>query len=161
MKIIFSNSYVFIFLLFCTSAHAEFLKNVYLDKENNIHLTTQQGQHRKITFKKNASTPKLAPDRQTVAWLGLNSWIAEGDDKPASEQLIIYRNGRSKSIKCDPFIRDFWFWNNGGQIVIDCGGRRFAGYEILYDTKTFKEIEKIDQATIPLEKRPAWANGDN
>jgi hypothetical protein len=103
---------------------------------------------------------KLAPDNETVAWLALNTWKAEGDGRPGSEELVIYRNGKLASIKCTPFIRDYWFWQNGSQIAIDCGGRHFAGRELLYDTRTLRELASFDQAEVQLEKRPDWSNSD-
>jgi hypothetical protein len=78
-----------------------------------------------------------------------------------SEELLIYRDGETASLKCTPFIRDYWFWQNGGQVAMDCGGRRFAGHEILYDTRTLKELARFDQAEVPPGKRPDWSNGDD
>jgi hypothetical protein len=150
-----------ILALLTNYAEAEALKKIYLDQKNNVHILTQKGEHRQLTHQGNASTPKLAPDNETVAWLKLNAWKAEGDDKPGSAELVIYRNGKSASIKCTPFIRDYWFWQNGSQIAIDCGGRRFAGREILYDARTLKELANLDQAEVPLENRPDWSNSDD
>lgn len=138
-------------------ADAETLKKVYLDQKNNVHLITGDGKHHQVTNKGNAALLKLAPDNETVAWLVLNTWKAEGDNKPGSEELAIYRKGKHSSIKCSPFIRNYWFWSNGKQIAIDCGGRRFAGREILYDAITLKELASFDQANIPLEERPRWS----
>jgi hypothetical protein len=80
----------------------------------------------------------------------MNSWTAEGDDRPGSEELMIYRNEKISSIKCAPFIRDYWFWQNGRQGVIYCGGRHFAGNEILYDSRTLKELASFYQGDVPL-----------
>lgn len=160
MKNLFGCVNVFLMAFLINQADAEELKKAYLDKKNNVYLVTKQGRHQQITKKGNASMLKLAPNN-TVAWLVMNTWVAEGDDKPGSEELVIYRDGKAASIKCTPFIRDYWFWQEGGQIVIDCGGRRFAGREILYDTSTLKEIENLDQAEVPLNKRPAWSSGDD
>lgn len=161
MKIVTQSLCALILVLFTSQAQAEELKRVYLDKKNNVHLQTKQGQDRQITHKGNASMLKLAPDSETVAWLVMNAWIAEGDDKPGSEELVIYRNGKASSIKCGPFIRDYWFWQNGSQVAIDCGGRRFAGREVLYDTETLRKLETIDQAEVPVDKRPDWSNGSD
>jgi hypothetical protein len=91
----------------------------------------------------------------------MNTWTAKGDDGPSSEELMIYRSGKIRSIKCTPLIRDYWFWMNGSQIAIDCGGRHFAGHETLYDTKTMRELSSFDEAEVPLEKRPNWSDTDN
>lgn len=142
-------------------SRAETLRKAYLDSKNNIHLITMQGRHKQITHNGNITSFKIAPNNETIAWLVANTWTAEGDDKPGSEELVIYRDGKSASIKCSPFIRHYWFWQNGAQVAIDCGGRRFAGREILYDSKTLKEIASFDQGDVPLEKRPDWSAGGN
>jgi hypothetical protein len=154
-----------ILLLTCHSAiaaaNAGRLKKVYLDKNKNVHIITSRGQNIQVTTKRNAASLKIAPDNETVAWLVTNNWIAEGDDKPGAEELAIYHSGKISFIECRPFIRDYWFWKNGSQIAIDCGGRRFAGTETLYDIKTAKEISSFYEGDVPLEKRPEWSNGDN
>jgi hypothetical protein len=142
-------------------ACAEDIKSTYLDRNNNVHILAKNGKHRQVTRQGNASMLKLAPNNKAVAWLALNKWTANGDDKPGAEELIIYRDGKIFSIKCSPFIRDYWFGGNGNQIAIDCGGRRFAGRQILYDTNTLREIAKFDQAEVPREKRPAWSDNDS
>ncbi|MEW6759590.1 MAG: hypothetical protein AB1437_02090 [Pseudomonadota bacterium] len=157
-----ASHYFFILIATVISqANAETLRKVYLDQQKNVHLITDSGNHRRVTDGKNATMPKLAPDNETVAWLVLNAWKAEGDDRPGSEELVIYRNGKRTAIRCTPFIRDYWFWSGGKQIAIDCGGRRFAGQEILYDVETLKELASFDQADVPLEKRPDWSSNQN
>ena len=156
--------YLILFLTGATapsSSNAEKLKQAYLDDKQNVHIVTARGHHTQVTNKKNSTELKLARDNETVAWLVMNNWTAEGDIGPGSEELVIYRNGKTVSIKCGPFIRDYWFWNNGSQVAIDCGGKHFAGREILYDTKTLKEVSRFDQNDIPVEKRPDWSSGDN
>ena len=91
----------------------------------------------------------------------MNNWVAEGDDGPGSEELVIYQSGKISSLECHPFIRDYWFRKNGSQIAIDCGGRHFAGTETLYDIKTARKISSFYEGDVPLEKRPDWSNGDN
>lgn len=104
---------------------------------------------------------KFAPDNETVAWLAMNTWVAEGHTEPQSEELKIYKNGLIRSIKCPLFIRDHWSWQNGSQIAIDCGGRHFAGWKILYDVTSLRAIATVDEAQVPLEKRSDWSLGDN
>ena len=143
------------------NANAETVKRAYLDKKQNVHVVTENGRNVRVSNKGGAAFLKTAPDKKAIAWLVMNDWVAEGDDKPGAEELVIYRDGKTASIKCSPFIRDYWFWQNGNKIVIDCGGRRFAGREILYDTRTLEELDNLDQAEIPYEKRPAWSSGND
>jgi hypothetical protein len=147
--------------IFVTNAYGEALRKAYLDNNRNVHIVNDHGRVVQITNEGNANLLKLATDRETVAWLVMNTWAAEGDDGPGSEELIIYRNGKRSSVKCTPFIRDYWFWMNGTQIAIDCGARHFAGREILYDTRTMQELSSFDEAKVPLEKRPDRADADN
>jgi len=150
-----------IFALSCNGAEVEEFKEVYLDNKSNVHLLMVNGKHKQVTYDNRAGIPKISPDKKTVAWLLLKSWTAKGDDKPGSSEITIYHNAKFSTIKCGPFIRDFWFTQNGNQIAIDCGGRRFAGREILYDIETLKEIASFYQAEVLLERRPDWSNHDN
>lgn len=143
------------------NAHSETINKVYLDSQRNVHIINMHGRDLRITNEGNAGSLKLSPDRLTVAWLVMNTWTAEGDDEPSSEELVIYRDGKLGSLKCTPFIRDYWFWKNGSQVAIDCGGRRFAGSETLYDTKTMRQLASFDEAEVPLEKRPDWSDANN
>lgn len=142
-------------------ADAESLKKAYLDKKNNVHVVTPNAKHIQITRTGNAIMLKIAPNGETVTWLALNTWALQDDRRPGAEELVIYRNGTTASIKCTPFIRDYWFWKNGTQIAIDCGGWHFSGREILYDIKTLKELASFDQAEVPLARRPDWSNSDD
>lgn len=44
------------------------------------------------------------------------------------------------------------------QIAYDCGGMHFAGNEVLFDTRTLKEIAHFHQGDVDLDKRPAWSS---
>jgi len=159
MKTVFHILPLILFIA-SNTLQAETLRGAYLDKKNNVHVVNGLGNDLQITRTGNATALKLAANNETVAWLVMNKWIAEGDTEPQSEELKIYQNKEIKSINCSLFIRDFWFWLNGNQIVIDCGGRHFAGWEILYDTKSLKKIASLDQDEVLLEKRPDWSRGD-
>lgn len=87
-----------------------------------------------------------SPDGKTAVW------------QVKDDEVRLYRNGRTRSIKCGPFIREFWFWQDGARIAIDCGGSHFAGREILYDSATLKQLDSFDQAEVPLERRPEWSS---
>lgn len=84
---------IFSLALLCASINteAETLKCAYLDKENNVHIKHLSGLDVKITKTRNATSLKFAPDSETVAWLVMNTWVAEGDTRPQSEELKIYK----------------------------------------------------------------------
>ena len=146
-------------MLSTTNCHAihSYLKNVYIDNEKNVHIISAEGRDEKISKSGDAAGATLSPDKRSAAWLVLNSWIAEGDTEPGASQLAIYRDGQLRHIQCAPFIRDYWFWMQGKQVAIDCGGRHFAGTQSLYDINTLRMIESFFQPDIPEDRRPVWS----
>ena len=148
-----------ILLLLALASHvqAESLSRVYLDRAQNVHVVQSNGREQQLTKSGLNYNATLAPDGKTAAWLVAHTWNAPGDTEPSSSELVLYRHGKSHRIHCEPFIRDYWFWNRGDSIAIDCGGRHFAGREILYDSVTLKIIDSFDQGKVPAEKRPEWS----
>ncbi|GJI98347.1 hypothetical protein RugamoR57_50650 [Duganella caerulea] len=148
--------YGFLFL-FATniSAREIVLKRVYADKAGNIHAVTRDGKDRQLTRGGRTTRAELSKDGRTAAWLVENTWTAEGDSGPGASRLTVYRDGNLRSIECQPFIRDYWFWEDGEKVGIDCGGRHFAGTLILYDVRSGKKIESVFQQDGEL---PVWAN---
>ena len=146
-------------MLSTTNCHAihSYLKNVYIDNEKNVHIISAEGQDEKISKIGDAAGATLSPDKRSAAWLVLNSWIAEGDIEPGASQLAIYRDGQLRHIQCEPFIRDYWFWMQGRQVAIDCGGRHFAGTQSLFDIDTLLMIDSFFQPDISEDKRPVWS----
>ena len=161
MKTIYQFTSALLFLSFCTIADAEALKKAYLDSRGNVHIITERGKHQRLTHEGNATSLKLAANNETVGWLVKNSWTLPGGKAAGSEELVVYQHGKAASIKCTPFIRDFWFWENGDQVAINCGGLHFAGREILYDTRSLREVASFDEADVPLSSRPNWSNNDD
>lgn len=154
LMIVASNGYA------VDTAHHSF-KAVYVDKDNNVHIVLHDGRDKKISRSGNAASATLAPDKNAAAWLVLNAWIAPGDAVASASQLAIYRHGQLRYLKCEPFIRDYWFWMGGRQIAIDCGGRHFAGTLMLHDVETLRHIASIFPAEVPEEQRPAWSRPDS
>ena len=142
------------------TAHHGF-KTVYIDKDNNVHIVLHDGRDKKISRSGNAASATLAPDKRSAAWLVRNAWIAPGDAVASASQLAVYRHGQLRYLKCEPFIRDYWFWMGGRQIAIDCGGRHFAGTLMLHDVETLRQIDSIFPADVPEEQRPAWSRPDS
>jgi hypothetical protein len=137
------------------------LKNAYVDGAGKVHIVTSAGKDIPMTGGGRAAQPKLAPDGGSAAWMVMNAAPAEGETKPGSSEVRLYRDGKTRAIKCEPFIRDFWFWKKGGRIAVDCGGSHFAGREILYDAKSLKQLESFQQADVPVEKRPDWSSSSD
>ncbi len=140
------------------------IKDAYLDKANNVHIVDTDGQDAQVTTTGNILDVKKSTDGATVAWRVADAQGSAPDGSDAdfanrgSHQVVVYRGGKTGSIECMPFIRDYWFWKRGTRIGIDCGGMHFAGTEILYDSSTLKQIDSVDDVTVPMEKRPEWSN---
>lgn len=130
---------------------------IFLDERGNVHLVQADGKEVRVSKNGKALNPKLAPDGETAAWLVGGKW-SDGEQAADANELAVYRHGRIRKIQCDPLIRDFWFWRDGAYVALDCGGRHFAGRNVLYDLKTFRQIESVDQATVPVDQRPEWTN---
>ena len=146
-------------MLSTTNCHAihSYLKNVYIDNEKNVHIISAEGRDEKISKSGDAADATLSPDKRSAAWRVLTAWIAEGDTEPGASQLAIYRDGQLRHIKCEPFIRDYWFWMQGRLVAIDCGGRHFAGTQSLYDIDTLRMLESFFQPDIPEDRHPVWS----
>ncbi|WP_154668166.1 hypothetical protein [Pseudoduganella violaceinigra] len=139
----------------CSSAYAGSLANAYIDDARNVHVVTAAGKDLQLTSDRQAKKVRLSAEGESVAWLVAPPADAGDEEGPA--ELRIYSRGRTRSIKCEPVIRDFWFWKQGSHIAIDCGGTHFAGREILYNVRSLKKITSFDQAEVPVEQRPKWS----
>lgn len=158
-----SITYTLLLLFACVpEAQSAKLRNVYLDAAKNVHVVTSTGKDIKVSTGGHRAQPALSPDGEAAAWLVLHKGGDTEEKELGGSELEIYRSGQIRSIMCEPFIRDYWFWRKGTRVAIDCGGSHFAGREILYDVKTLKEIDSFDQSRTPPENRPSWSmTGDN
>lgn len=155
MKLI-ANLFLLYFIA-VPQANAINLKQIYIDKKHRVHVLTSREKDLRVSTTGRANSAKLSPDGKTAAWLISSEKITEEIVEPNFSELVIYSNGRTRTIKCEPFIREYWYWMQGRNIAIDCGSLHFAGREILYDIKSLKEIDSFDQATVSVEKRPTWS----
>ena len=132
--------------------------SVFVDRHHDVHATNRQGKDFLLTRSKDAYDVKISPNGKTVTWrkmTGHRLFKANGSE------ISIFHDGIVKSLKCEPKIRDYWFWKGGKKIAIDCGGDHFAGREMLYDVKTLITEEIFDQAEIPPENRPNWSQSSD
>jgi hypothetical protein len=136
-------------LLLQASAMAADVKHVHVrGKQVNVVGTT--GKVMTVREKYPVRDARVAPNGMAAAWLLV-------DEEADAATLVVYRKGKRRTVQCGQVIRDYWFAQQGEQIAYDCGGRHFAGNEVLFDTRTLKEIARFHQADIPFEKRPAWS----
>ncbi len=148
----------FILVAACANASAGSLAKAYADKAANVHVVTESGKDIRLTTDRRADEVRLAPDGESATWLALSYFAADGRKWPT--ELHVYRNGRTRSIKCGGIIREYWFWKGGTHVATDCGGLHFAGIETLYEMRTMKEVDSFDQAQVPVEKRPEWSTAE-
>jgi hypothetical protein len=145
-------------LIVCGGAKAGSIKNIYIDGHSDIHIVNMKGLDSRITRSGRNFNPQLSANGSVAAWLVSRNRIHNGVGEPTSSELSIFINGKIRTIRCEPFIRDYWFRKKGQQVAIDCGGLHFSGREILFDTRTLEVVESFDQAVLPSEKRPAWSH---
>ena len=134
------------------------VSKVYLDSNKNVHVV-ENGRDIKITSEGKFSDPKLSPDSQTVGWLVTSHIEVEKRDSVTTidveEELIIYRNGQVvRSIKPGGFIRSWGFWQKGEQVAIYSGALHFAGFYVLYDVGSGREIARGNDPIT--EDSPNW-----
>jgi hypothetical protein len=140
------------------TANAQPFKSAYLDANGDVHVVTQEGNDIRVTKSGRNREPLLAADRRTVAWIKVHIDDVKANYSKSEGTVYLFAGGRIKHLRCDPFVRDFWFVDRGSKIGIDCGGLHFAGIEELHDTSSMKLLETMDQSTVPMDKRPAWSN---
>jgi hypothetical protein len=144
-----SLMFVLCFLHKNAQASGLLIQHAYLDKSKNVHIVTSSKIDLQLTKKGYCYEPQLAEDGTTVAWISNLS--------KDSNVLMLYRFGKVRSIKGDPFVRGFWFVDKGKKIALDLGGAHFAGMEVLYDVVTLKPLESYDQWNPTGKKRPIWS----
>lgn len=159
------------------------VERAYVDPQSNVHAVSAQGADvvvmralaadpgilalGKSGFKMDRtvrfSEPVISPDRLTVAWTSVLALQAM-DGEPCrsmAARVYIHRNGRTRFIDGDPFIRNIWFVDRGRKIGIEFGGLHFAGREALHDTATLKRLAGFSQARVPAAERPPWSATSN
>lgn len=136
------------------------ISRVFLDIQNNVHVIDKTGKEFLLTTDGNVSELRISPNGKTVVWR-INKEKSICVDTNSDNEIFIYRNRSIRSIKCEPKIRDYWFWMGGEKIALDCGGTHFAGSEMLYDTSTLQLLQHFDQAELPTEKRPNWSQSSD
>lgn len=104
---------------------------------------------------------RMAPNGMAVAWLLVDITLEEPAGEVGAATLVVYRKGKRHAVECRGLIRDYWFWQRGKKIAYDCGGRHFAGDEVLFDTRTLKEIDHFSQAEVAPDKRPPWSSSSD
>ena len=158
MKIYFYAVVISTLTTCCTSMAADFTR-AHADGQK-VAIATSTGKHIIVREKYQVREVRIAPNGMAAAWL-LEDISMEPSDEKGSGTLVVYRKGKRRPIACGQLIRDYWFWEKGQKIAYDCGGRHFAGNEVLFDTRTLKELERFNQSEVPPEKRPEWSASGN
>jgi len=151
---------ILLLLLFILSSETfakNVIKKIYVDKNNNFHVIEENGRDTQLSKRGKAIRIALSQDRKTAAWATYQLDKADNEDESSASRLTVYRNRGKHDIDCLPFLREYWFWEEGEKIAVYCGGLHFAGTYFLYDSTTGLLLESFYQTDIPEEKRPAWS----
>jgi predicted secreted hydrolase len=125
------------------------IRRAYIGKHGSVHVVTEDRRDSKIAWSGRSYQVRLSANKKVVAWISAHS-------KDRSS-LKVYYGGKIQTIRGGPFVRDFWFVDDGAKIAVDIGGMHFAGTELLYDVATSRQLDEVNQWGVPLEKRPQWS----
>jgi hypothetical protein len=146
-------------LLHSSAMAADFSKAIARGKQ--VQLIGPAGKTITVRERYMVREARVAPDGMTAAWLLEDLSMADMAGEKEIGTLVVYSKGKRRTLSCGVLIRAWWFHQQGQQIAYDCGGRHFAGVEVLFDTRTLKEIARFSQGDVAYEQRPAWSkSGD-
>lgn len=121
----------------------ERLVRAFVDPFRNVRVVTSSGKHIRITSRSRYHDAKLAPDGRTFGALVITKRGPglPNDDIEVCEKLVIYRDGRIiQSLTPGGFIRAWGFWSEGTQVAIYSGALHFAGWYVLLDLESGREL---------------------
>lgn len=143
-------------LLIPPRAEAADIQQVHASGKH-VTLVMTGGDSRKVRERYAVRDARVAPDGMASAWLLADIVLEEPAGEVGASTLVVYRKGKRRTLPCGQLIREYWFVENGRKIAYDCGGRHFAGNEVLFDIRTLKEIARFHQTDVATNKRPAWS----
>jgi hypothetical protein len=134
---------------------------VKLDDERRVLIVMPSGQTFVLSGRAMCDDPKLASDRRTVGYRVLRRIPPSADSIPTtevSEELRIHVPGRGmRRIVPGGYIRAWGFSGDGRQVGVYSGGLHFAGFYVLYDIATGRDLQLVQD---PVTGRsPAWVRG--
>ena len=112
-------------------------RRAYIGKNGAVHVVTENGRDTQIAKKGRNNQVRLSRNKRVVAWIS--------DHSKDESSLNIYYEGKIRTVSGGPFVRDFWFVDDGTKIGVDIGGLHFAGTEILYDVATGSQLDEVRQ----------------
>jgi hypothetical protein len=131
---------------------------VKLDDERRVLVQAPSGQWHVLSGRAMCDDPKLARDGRTVGYRVLRRIPPSADSIPTTEvaeELRIHAPGRAiRRIVPGGYIRSWGFWSDGRQVALYSGGLHFAGFYVLYDIATGRDLQF---AQDPVTARsPGW-----
>ncbi len=128
---------------------------VYLDDTDNVYAITNRGKVVQLTTSGMFYEPKLASNNQTVGWLIITEYPGyEDGGLSVPEELAIYQDGKVINIlRPGGFIRDWTFFDDGKQVVINSGPLYSTGFSVLIDVDSGK---KLDSYRDFADNPPEW-----
>ncbi|HKQ57033.1 MAG TPA: hypothetical protein VJY35_04125 [Candidatus Eisenbacteria bacterium] len=136
-------------------------KAVRLDDERRVVVQAPSGQWFVFSGRAMCDDPKLTPDGRTVGYRVLRRIPPSADSIPTTEvaeELRIHAPGRPiRRIVPGGYIRSWRFWSDGRQVALYSGGLHFAGFYVLYDIASGRDLYF---ASDPVTSRsPGWVRG--
>lgn len=103
-----------------------------------------------------ARISKTAPDGRTVGTLihETAGWDEKGAISVATKIRIMRGGKYLRDLEPGGFIRSWAFVNDGKAVVVYAGGLHFAGFYVLYDVATAKEIGRAEDPVT--DDSPDW-----
>ena len=132
---------------------------VYVDQRRNVHVVTSAGKDVCLTKEGRFRDPKLSPDGESIGMLALEKMDRTEtqvyEPIEVASEVWLYRGGRViRRIVADGFIRDWGFANKGSAVAVYSGGLHFAGFYVLYDLETGRELARAKDPVTGAS--PKW-----
>ena len=131
---------------------------VKLDDERRVLVVLPSGQAFVFSGRAMCEDPKLASDKRTVGYLVLRRIPPSADSIPTtevSEELRIHVPGAGiRKIVPGGYIRAWSFSSDGRRVAVYSGGLHFAGFYVLYDVATGRDVQLAQDPVT--ERSPAW-----
>ena len=129
---------------------------VYVDHHKDVHAVTASRKDIRLTRRGRYDDPKLAPDGRTVgARIVSRLRMDRRDSIMVTEQVWLHGDRRIvRRIVTDGFVRDWGFWNGGKELAVYSGGLHFAGFYVLYDLASGRELERSKDPRT--DQSPDW-----
>lgn len=126
------------------------IARVYVDGASHLHMVPAGGRDTRVGGGRRYRDPHVAPDQWTFGAL-----VLDRDSRVLAERVEIRRSKHVlRTVAPGGFIRAWGFWNDGREVVVYTGGLHFAGWYLLTDLASGREVGTSEDPVT--ERSPAW-----